>query len=212
MLIDNAAIVMEQNPPGDPGRYGDSCAESSRYQHLKFLLGDYKLYINFNQFITPLGVIRSPNVPEEWKEKDTSEDQVKPLLLALRKGTLPEALIVEKQIKNAGYRTGNGDLITPGFYGIIKEWSWLNNISVCVQSIIFKIPLRWSDSKKWFERSEASSADYLNHIHVAVYSPKWIRKMVSKETLKQKVRDYYKVEPNSEWVIQTYDQVIERYW
>ncbi len=91
MIIQNYVIVMEQNPVGDPGNLGDSCAETSRYAHLKMLLDDYKLDVNLNTFVTPLGYIRHPDVPDSWKEKNTSEDQVKPLFLAFQKASFPQA-------------------------------------------------------------------------------------------------------------------------
>jgi len=211
MLIDSFLVLVMEHSSFE-GNRGDSCAETARYAHLKMLLGDYKSDVNLNIFVTPLGYIRHPEVPDSWKEKDFSEDQGKPLYLAFKKMQSPQMDEMKKRINNADNRMGNGDLITPGFYGILHDYNWLNTTSVFVQSLIFKFPYRWSDSKKWFEKSEGSSADYLNHIHTAVYAPKIIRKMVSKDRLKERIRHYYSNEPNSQFIIDLYDQVIERFW
>lgn len=211
MFIDSYMVLVMEHSSYE-GNRGDSCAETSRYVHLKMLLGDYYMDVNLNTFVTPLGYIRHPEVPEDWKEKDFSEDQGKPLYLAFKKAGFHQADQMKKRIKDAGNRMGNGDLITPGFWGILHDSKLLVNMSVLIQSLIFKLPYRWSDSKKWFEKSEGSSADYLNHIHMAVYSPKWIRRLVNKEVLKNKIKDYYSIEPNSQFVIDLYNQVIEKYW
>lgn len=213
MYIDNyKAIRMEQ--VAMPGAVGDSCSETARYAHLKMLLGDYYMDVNLNIFVTPLGYIRHPEVPDDWKEKDFSEDQGKPLFLAFKRAGFPQVDEMKRKIVGNSLwgRMGNGDPISPGFKGILNDWGWLRDLTVIGQSLIFKLPYRWSDSKKWFERSEGSSGDYLNHIHMAVYSPQFVRRLVSKEILKQKVRDYYKPEPNSQWIIDLYDKVLEEYW
>ncbi len=213
MLIDSfLTIIMEHS--SFEGNRGDAAAETSRYAHCEMLNGNYTVLskVNLKVFLTLLGGIRHPQVPEDWKEKDFSEDQGKPLYLALKRAGMPEADKLKKFIKDAGWRMGNGDLITPGFYAILNDWQWLSDVSVLVQSLIFKLPYRWSDSKKWFERTEGSSSDYLNHFHSAVYSPLWIRRLTSKEVMKQKFRDYLKDEPNSQWVIDSYEQALERHW
>jgi hypothetical protein len=44
---------------------------------------------------------------------------------------------------------------------------------------------------------EESSCDYLNFIHCLAYAPRWLRRLVNKETLIQKVEHYYRNEPNA---------------
>lgn len=212
MFIDEyGCMAMEQT--SFPGNIGDSAAESGRLEHLRMLLGDYVAVTNLENFVTELGYVRHPTAPPDWREKDFSGDQALPLFLAWRRGTnFTRAEQMLRRIKRDGWRTGNGDLVSPGFWAIMNDRNTLLVTTVAAQALLFKFPYRWSDSKKWFEKSEGSSGDYLNWIHLAVYCPRWIRRLVNAEVLKQKIREYYKPEPNSEWVIEKYDQVIARYW
>ncbi len=210
MKLIDGAIELEQVER--PGSIGDSFPESARYEHLKQLLGNYKLECNFDQFITPLGYVRHPDVPDDWKEKDTSSDVLTVPFIMFKRMQDPRADEMKKRIKSAGYKTGNGDFVSLGFFAELTESNLLRNCGVLSQIAIFKLPYRWSDSKKWFERTESSSGDYLNFIHVAVYTPKWVRRLINPDQLLQKVRDYYKPEPNSEEVIDLYAKVIKQYW
>jgi len=81
-----------------------------------------------------------------------------------------------------------------------------------IQSLIFKIPFRWSDSKKRFELSKDSSADYLNYIVTCVYLKKRGKRpiiTVSKKVLLDKVKEYLAKEPNSWWMVNLYEQALE---
>lgn len=209
MKIVNGAIEMEQNPIGDPGRTGDSAAESARYLHLKMILGNYILDVNLNQFITSIGYVRHPDSP--WRENDMSGDQLLPLYLAFKRYDPVRTSELEARVRSAGYRTGNGNLVSPAFFSCLKDSKLLMSICTLGQALLFKLPYRWNDETKRLEKMKNSSADYLNFIHVAVYCPKLIRKSVSKEMLRKKVSEYYEPEPNA-FVIELYDQVIERYW
>jgi len=208
MKIDKyGCIVMEQNPEGDPGNLGDSCAETGRYQHLCRQLGETDFTIYLGRFITDAGILRHPDSP--WREDDTSSDQVLPLYLG---GTDLTKARVKIILQRAGYRTGNGDFINPKLFALIKDNTFLLNISLAAQAAIFKLPYRWNDEKKWFESTEGSSADYLNFIHAALYASSWVRRLVSKEKLIERVQHYYRVEPNSAWVVDLYKRVIQEKW
>lgn len=200
-----------------PGNIGDSCAETSRYLHLLHVLNRQLIKLDLNQFVTNLGFVRHPTAPakddngDSWREDDFSSDQGLPLFLAAKCSNLGLANIIKDRIKENKYRTGNGDLIAPMFYSLMY-CNWLTSIFVLFQALLFKLPFRWSDSENKFEEMEESSADYLNWIHTAIYAPKWIRKLISKNILKQKVREYYLPEPNVKFLINLYDEVIDKYW
>jgi hypothetical protein len=200
LYIKDGTIILEQCPY--PGNIGDSCPETSRY---KLLVPDAA--VDLHQFITANGIVRHPTAPEGWRESDTSGDQVEPLALTCT-DLLREVIWIET--KANGYRLGNGDLISPRLYAILTGRRWLLAICIFIQGLLFRFPYRWSDSKKQFESNETSSADYLNYIVAALHAPRWSRCLTSRALLKQKVRDYYKPEPNSDWVIQAYDAVISR--
>jgi hypothetical protein len=222
MYIDNyKTLVMEH--VSWPGNIGDSCAETARYKHLKQLLGQPNDDVDLMAFVTEKGFTRHPTAPAEgqlgpkedgspsdsWRETDMPTDQMLPLYLASDAG-LKNLILMDTRA--AGWRTGNGDLVSPQFFGLLNDYSLIVNVSTVGQAMAFKLPWRWSDAYNRFEEMENSSADYLNYIHVAVYAEKPLRNLVLKSTLKQKVRDYYKVEPNSQFLIDLYDQVIDKYF
>jgi hypothetical protein len=227
MLIDIYHTLVRENVTW-PGKIGDSAAESARYEDLKMLLGDYKFELNLKAFRTELGYLRHPTAPEKgqldmngfpipdsWREDDFSSDQAIPLYLAYRQAGMPEADEMKRRIQRAGWKTGNRKLIHPGFYAILNDWRWLECLSVLVQGIIFKLPYRWSDSSKWFEKMDQSSADYLNYVHTAARVPRIFR-TEDADTIKLKIRQYFvenaNPEPNCEFVLEKYERVIDKYF
>lgn len=234
MKIDEYGCLVVEHVPW-PGSIGDSCAESARYEHLKMLLGDYVHTCNLERFVTPLGYLRHPTAPEtgaelpngevlkeSWRESDMSTDQALPLYLAWRRGTnYTRTSQMERRIKSNGYRTGNGDYISPGFYAELKDSQILRSLFLLIQILFFKLPYRWNDEKRTLELTTGSVADYLNYIHCAVYAPKWVRRIgPSKNVLYKAVTTYYQPElalPETQpclvcKIIDLYDQVIETYF
>lgn len=211
-----------------PGTIGDSCAETGRYVHLCRLLGIEPNPIDLNAFVTALGFLRHPTAPDKgqlgpdspsWREPDFSADQALPLFLAAKTSLSSVAQLMRTRLKANWYRTGNNKFISPGFLGLLTGCPWLINLSTIVQAIFFKFPWRWSDSTHSLEPMEDSAADYLNYIHAAVYAHPWSRKLISKDVLKQKVREYYnppknpeRCEPNHQWILDLYDQVLDKYF
>ena len=218
MIQDNYGYIeMEQDPVGNPGRTGDSLAETSRYVSIAYVIGDNPK-INLAYFVTDKGCLRHPDSP--WREDDCSGDQVFPLIAASAL-TQPELLAkVLKQIKDAGYKTGNGDFITPGMLGQIrraedKKFLAISDIPLVIQAVLFKIPFRWSDSKKKFESNDDSSGDYLNFINTLAFAKakgnislpmKLAMKLISKEKCLEKVKHYYRNEPNSQGLVELYEK------
>lgn len=213
MKIDElGCLVMEHSSP--EGNLGDSCAESSRLDHMNYLLGKSP-QCNLTKFVTITGYVRHPLVPESWKEKDFSSDQALPLLLCFKMKNHWNGLYADQmrsRIMANYWRTGNNNFVSPGLFAELIGCKWLRAFFLLVQMLLFKFPYRWSDSKKWFESTDGSSGDYLNFIHLGVHAPKWVRRLVSKSMLKQKVSDYYAPEPKSDWLIKIYDEFIEKYF
>lgn len=209
-----------------PGSIGDSCAETSRYEHLVSILEAAGPEVDLHQFVTATGFIRHPTAPikddkgKSWRETDFVSDQALPLFLASQASDPSIANIMRARIRQAGWRTGNGDLVSPGLFALLTNRIWLLNICTVVQGLIFKFPWRWNDEKKALERSNKSSADYLNWIHASIHGGWLTRKMVFKSTLKAKIRNYYQapqkdpnlVEPNTQWIVDLYDQAIDKYF
>lgn len=217
MFIDSyKTLVMEHC--GYPGNIGDSCAETSRYKHLKDLLGEDSSDVDLYPFVSEKGFLRHPTAPERddkgvsWREVDFTSDQGLPLYEAAKYGYKDIAFKLRMSIENSGWKTGNGDLVHPIFYGILTDQQWIINLCTFGQGILFKMPWRWNEAYNRFEELEESSADFLNYIHAGVYAHPICRKIISNKLLKEKVRQYYSVEPNKEFLISLYDRVIDKYW
>ncbi len=119
---------------------------------------------------------------------------------------------MSRRIASNGWRTGNGDLVSLIFFAILADCTWLLNLALVGQLGIFKLPIRWSDSKHNLELSANSSADVLNWFHASIQASPWVRKLVSASWLMGKIKDYFKDEPNNQWVIDSYEQVVILYY
>lgn len=228
MIIDKFGCVIMEHSSWE-GNRGDSCAETSRYAHLKMLLGDYKQNYNLGRFIELNGFLRHPELENfiddkgnSWGVTDFTSDQMLPLYLSLRKNSdYVSTSLIENRIKDNWYRTGNGDLITPGLFAELKDSQVLRTTLLLGQQLIFKLPARWNDEKQGFEANENSVCDYLNYIHLVVYAPKWIRDLgPSPQKLYDAICKYYEPEINYKYsdqclemdIIELYRQVLEKYW
>jgi hypothetical protein len=221
MFFDSTYGYIELNQCERPGSIGDSLAETGRYITLAYVIGDNP-QINLAPFVTDIGLLRHPDSP--WRENDISSDQASPFLAAANLTQPSLADITISRIKKAGWKTGNGDYVSTGLLANIKriegsKIQWLYDLSFLGQAIIFKLPFRWSDSKKWFERSSGSSSDYLNFINGLLFAKvknkftwpcKIALKMVGKDTIIEKIHEYYKPEPNSQWLLDVYKKALEK--
>lgn len=210
MRFDEYGLILS-GADSSPADMGDSAAESSRYVHLKQQINETPpIVLSF--FRTETGYVRhpSPLLPADWRESDFSSDQALPLFLAMRNTRYQLGSDeMYRRIKEAGWRTGNGNLVSPMFYSLLTNSKTLLNLTIIAQALIFKIPFRWSDSKRKFETSEDASGDYLNFFHASLYASKWARWFVSKATLVAKIEHYYRNEPNSADLVNLYKQVID---
>lgn len=230
MVIDKYGCLIMEHSSWE-GNRGDSCAETARYAHLKMLLGDYKQDYNLNSFVIPgLGYVRHPDllhfVDEKgvsWGLTDFSSDQALPLYLAFKKASMwYEFDEMSERLWYSGFRTGNGDLLSPGLLAEYFDYQVLRSGLLVGQVGLFHFKYRWNDELNKFQETEESSCDYINFIHTAVYAPQWVRDLTDKEVLKQKVWSYYLIEmlyevKNSKRglardVVDLYYDVIDRYW
>jgi hypothetical protein len=200
MIIDElGTVVMEQS--GHPGNTGDSMAETSRL----FILGDRR--VNLHPFITEQGWVRHPNTP--WREPDMSNDQLLPWVLATQLATTPYFNFNAYKIR------GSSTWLQPGTICAMRGWYSMLNIINCLQGYALKcLPYRWSDSKKWFERTDDHSADYLNYTIVFLFLAQTNRPAtlsIHPDLIMQKIKRYYRPEPNSEWVVQNYEKMLNIY-
>lgn len=194
-------ILSETSPP--PGCYGDSMAETARWLVLTGETSD-ELY----HFVTPTGYVRHPKSP--WREDAMVTDQLLPFYLAAP----PELRVkIKDDVRVAGWRTGNGTFVSPMFYGVLVGSPTLTALALLGQAAIFKVPFRWSDSKKAFESSAESSADYLNWFMALIWlyqQSRWLSRLVmrtvSAERLIERVRHYYRPEPRAEQLIELYEK------
>jgi hypothetical protein len=223
----NGLIMMEQDT--FPGSIGDSCAETSRYATLDKLLNS-PASAQLTLFITSGGVVRYPSPPSPWGASDTSSDQVAPLIAACSLTDPPLADEILSLIKDSGYRTGNGTFINPGMWaqmmrhqGSRVQWLW--DLSVLGQAMIFKLPFAWNPNasanpNSWFVSSANQTSGYLNFINFLAFAKakKWtwpcrlaVKVIGQKKALNQVVT-YYKPEPNSAWLLNTYAIAVAKIW
>lgn len=211
MRIDEYGVLVSEIWPdtgdGWAANRGDSMANTARWFHLKWLVdGDSETRVLEN-FITEKGYVRhpSPQMPDDWKESDIPTDQCLPLFLGFRGHG---KFVMLDRIRKAGWRTGNGDLVSPAFYAILTDRAWLLGLALAAQLLIFRLPVRWSDSKRNLELSANSSADVLNFIHALLSTKSIVNKFVDKLWLMEKIQSYFRNEPNSEFLIDFYRRAI----
>jgi hypothetical protein len=204
MKIDNYRLVV-LDQCGAPGNLGDSASETARLINLEGLLG-LKSIAKIDYLITEKGYVRHPEVPDNWKEQDFSNDQAQVLFMVMNKDQ--KAQFIDRLYK-AKFRLGNSDFVSPFLIAEIYDSQFLRTLFLLIQLLIFFIPFRWSDRWNRFEPSTDSSADYLNFTHIAFKSPKWFRRLVSKQKLKDKIAHYYSPEPDA-FVVDLYNQAIDK--
>jgi hypothetical protein len=212
-LDSSGFIVLEQE--GFPGNIGDSCAETSRYVTLKTVFGQAPK-INLRGFMTPQGLIRYPTGP--WGPSDTSDDQLCPFIGASAIVDPDLCTVTIRDTQDNWGRAGNNQFIHPTSFGQIarakKSWAiHLLDFFILCQALIFLIPIRWDDGQKKFVSSSDSYSDYLNFANYIAfaYTQKsltwWCRlamKIIPQERVMENVVNYYKPEPNVQWLLDVY--------
>lgn len=230
MLIDSTGSVVREQYTGQAdtnGDRGDACADTSR---LFVLFRNSMLYqrAKLHQFRTDKGYVRHPDLPEDWKESDFSSDQALPLLMALdgNYGFFTDRDEMRFRLKSN--RTGNGKLLSPGLWALVHEKYNLLGFFTFIQAVLFLFPFRWSDRETnedgtkttfWQRPTWGGDAgDYLNWICTLdylegrreIYWPSRLCYMLrSKKRAMAKVREYHANQPNSDWVVQVYQTVLE---
>jgi len=202
---ETGCLIREFYPKGHWANLGDSCAETSRAR----ILGDWQGLLG--QFVNPdgPGFIRHPDLKDihGWDESDFSGDQFVALYLA---ATMIDP-VVGKYIHITGNEwkiPGTDTWLTPAAWAMIRgHWrvlDWCNQI----QGKLFKASVRVGDGGK-IETSEGNVQDWLNYICIYLFLKKTGRKATlnqSKEACMKAVRTYYSTEPNSQWIVDLYDQ------
>lgn len=209
MKIKDGEVISEIWPEGTPANYGNSMAETGRYAHLLFFANESPLAeIKLLNFITKYSYVESANplCPSDW---EVSSDQCLPWFLAIKCCSLWAPTEMRYRIKDSQWKTPDGNYVSPMFYAILTRNNFLLNLFVGLQALIFKLPWRWNDQQKKFESSVGSSADYLNWFHCALYCKSWVRYLVPKSTLLDKINSYYAIEPNAKWLLDLYKKVID---
>lgn len=197
----------EDTEKGYQGNRGESMAMTSRVVDLALILGEATL-LDLNQFVTPTGTCRHPR--SQWQEAHESTDQAIAFYMGASKQIPPLAVQMKERIIASGYRTGNKNLISPSFYALMMNKQRLLDLTIVGQRLIFVWPWRWNEEKKEIESSNNSSCDWMNFIHLLYYASPWVRRLVSKEKLKERVRHYLSREPNPQFLFDLYDRAIER--
>jgi hypothetical protein len=213
MKFDELGLLVSETCEG-PGQLGDSCANTARLIHLKYILGALALNVGeetiLDKFFTDKGTIRHPD--SIWRENDQSSDQDLALYIAL--GATKQEFYATRLWVNTlkrGWRTGNGDLCSPIFLAILKR-SWLIHLLLAGQALLFRVPIRWNDEKKRLTWEPNASGDFLNWFHAAAYTKSLAIRLVTREMFMDAVRRYFKPEPNSDWIVALYSEASAKVW
>lgn len=208
--LDHSDALVTDEPA--PGCYGDSCANTSRFLLLESLTGNFRP--DLAAFRTELGYLRHPESP--WREDDMTSDQCFPLLAGLIVSNPQLAEEAKLRLRN---KTGNGDLSSPSLMALCRDLHLTLALLNALAAILFKLPYRWSDSKRKLEKidNDQNAGDYLNwfatvnFLHLAGYHKcaRIARLGVSKETVSKKIHFYFRNEPNVDWVLNAYDAAID---
>jgi hypothetical protein len=182
----NGMIEMEQC--AWPGSVGDSMAETSRYAILTGAKLDQWKFRALGCYCRHQSVQALPG----WDVSDTSNDQLLPFILATGITGAWNKIPCTKTI------------VSPGVYFAIRGMWKAFALTVKAQNLIFALPYRWSDSKKWFEKTVGSSADYLNYFVSIVFLRRMGIVVEPRPETMDKIKSYYEKEPNSSWLIEEY--------
>jgi hypothetical protein len=198
---DLGTLIREFHAEGEPGNYGDSCAETARIK----ILGGFG---NLNSFVKVGGFIRHKRVEDLWGMTDFSGDQFVPFFMAM-KLIEPESSVINV-VGNETKIPGTETRLTPAAWFLIRGHyrclDWANR----AQGVLLALPYRIADGGK-IEKSDGQVQDYLNMICIAVF----LKKMGKKATLPRPfiecyaaVIKYYETEPNSQWIVDLYHKAL----
>jgi hypothetical protein len=224
MKFDDYGLVVrelesDETQKGFDGNRGDSCAETFRWAHLVDYLGNRQnLSAPYRAISTEKGYLRHPTTP--WREDKFSFDQWVPLYLAVHGRIWQQDC--QKYIDSNWWRTGNNNFVSPLYFTArrraAKKANSLSDLPLLGMAIILRFsPIRWSDSKKWFESTKNASGDYLNFLHLLIQCEthghtvvsklaKWLTK---KSTAMEKVIHYFLGEPDA-FVVPLYEKALDK--
>ena len=201
-------IREKYEPEFHKGNLGDSLAETCRIQ----ILGDP--YGRLAPFILPdsRGYLRHPmlvNEGKKWNQRDTSNDQVIALFMLWKLEGSP--FFIQAKKDNKVFIKGSWIVLAIGTWLVLREhWGLLERANQ-FQGWLLTKKYRWSDGKRWFEKTEGQVQDYLNLICIHLF----LKKIGQPTKLPRPadecftaVRKYYlvgpDVEPNSDWIVELY--------
>jgi hypothetical protein len=234
MKIINGALVREQNE----NDVDDSCFDSSELYHMLDKLrwaGEPRQWPNLSQFIIDGKLQRHPQT--KFMD-DISSDQAHMFMLAYPR--FNDWFISFKPAGWFWFKTSNNNLISFGLWALLTEVKLWQNLSLLIQIILFWIPIRWCDGdnpnfRLGFIKLNCGyrhhCGDYRLFKQCLYYAPKWIKRMVSKKTLRRMTRYYWygekwsppaywigdempgnifePKEPNIDWLIEIDDRFVE---
>lgn len=203
-----------------PGSQGDSCAETFRYFQLTKFLGlepIENVKVALINTKTPNGYLRHPFVPEGWREEDFTSDQFIPRMMF-------DTIKMWQFLTNNRYCTNSTKtkLANPGVLAVKARASGkpsaLFDLALLVQVLLWMLPFRWDDGKQAFEPNDNSSCDYLNWFCILLqcemfghtFISSLAKRLVRPAVIKAKVLQYYAVEPNNLWILQLYNQAVDK--
>lgn len=191
-------LVSEVYPSGSnyAANLGNAMAETSRYANLINYVGKSPLNSNLMGFRTPTSYLQAidPQCPKDWTD---SSDQMLPYYIALPSRQDE----IKQRIKGWGYKTPDTNFVSIPFFCLLFA-PWALSLVVFLQALTLGVPISW----------DQKIAAHLNWFQTALLCPRWIRHFMCEHQLRRAVSTYYAVEPNSGWLIDLYNEAIQKYY
>lgn len=193
MYFENGTLLTS-NDGDSQGRYGDSCFHTMAFALSHWITSpghEYHPQVDHKRFFDEYGrTVRHRLSP--WKFNDMSEDNEKPLYLFCRETSQPEEFSIRGAIDARNGRTGNGRLITIGYYALLLDMKWLLSFTQVIQAVFFLLPY-WDDGPRRI-RFTGKTDGYLMWAILAHFSYWPTRKLIRKSTLHRKIIEWYRPE------------------
>lgn len=190
-------LVSEIWPEGHPANLGNCLAETARTSNLSYFVQKLTpVSITLDKFRTPASYIQSldPSCPPDWTD---SSDQCLPWFIYFR--YLPLGREMRNRITAADFKTPDGNFISMPFFCLLYYPGLLKYV-VALQALSLRIPIKWGQRE----------AAHLNWFQTALLCPLWARKFMPEHLLRRAVWQYYSNEPNSNGLLDLYDEAIQK--
>lgn len=230
MRLDHYGLLVREKvrePEHEKANLGDSAADTCRAYVLGLRKKDGQEIANgsnpYIPFLTEKGMLRHPDLygVKDWDEKDFTNDQLVPLLLAAYLSSSEYLKFKRFRILAVDwciFIRGTWKLLQPAVYAILYEQWWLLKLFNDFQGFLLSLPFRWSDDERnrGLSSSEGKVQDYLNMIVISYFLYEIGHSVSLPRPAEEcaKAVDLYRhgvedFEPNAEWEVALYWKALD---